>query len=105
MKTYKMNAPLVLAIYLSPLSFVFSNANVNWFGEEWLDQNYLLKWKNNEIEKIITFKVEVRTKGWVGFGLSRNGKTVNADMIFGWVNNIEPPFFYVSINSKEFEIY
>ncbi|KAL4218773.1 hypothetical protein ACF0H5_021360 [Mactra antiquata] len=49
------------------------------------NENYILFWKFNATH--ITFEVHVRTRGWVGFGLSTNGKMFPADVIVGWVND------------------
>ena len=60
------------------------------------DGNYELFW--NIAGDTILFEVNVRTLGYVGFGLSkdRTGKMSPADMIIGWVqeNNV---YFGVSI--------
>ena len=89
-----MNVLVLLLLCLN--CFEICLANDKWFSQQWLDENYLLKWNPNESEKTITFKVEVRTQGWVGFGLSRHGMTSNADMIIGWVDHHGKSFFYVS---------
>ena len=49
------------------------------------DQNYVLFWKYNTTH--VTFEVHVKTKGYVGFGISTNGKMHPADVIVGWVKN------------------
>ncbi|KAK3586460.1 hypothetical protein CHS0354_001844 [Potamilus streckersoni] len=47
--------------------------------------NYLLFWKFNDT--YITFEVHVKTHGYVGFGLSDNGKMYPADVVVGWVED------------------
>ncbi|KAK3088535.1 hypothetical protein FSP39_020262 [Pinctada imbricata] len=47
--------------------------------------NYLLYWKFNATH--ITFETHVRTKGYVGFGFSTNGKMYPADVVIGWVKD------------------
>ncbi|KAK3586456.1 hypothetical protein CHS0354_001839 [Potamilus streckersoni] len=47
--------------------------------------NYLLFWKFNDTH--ITFEVHVKTHGYVGFGLSDNGKMYPADIVVGWVED------------------
>ena len=75
------------------LFFITSNPSVSqskdeWFGQKWLDEYYLFKWKTNHLEKVITIRVEVMTKGWVSFGLSKYGKTSEVDLIIGWVRRL-----------------
>ncbi|XP_074647533.1 DBH-like monooxygenase protein 1 [Tubulanus polymorphus] len=50
---------------------------------------YLLEWKYDEKEMKggkITFRVTVKTTGYVGFGLSENGAMKGSDIVIGWVN-------------------
>ena len=47
------------------------------------DQNYVLFWKYNTTH--VTFEVHVKTRGYVGFGISSNGKMSPADVVVGWV--------------------
>ncbi|KAM7367921.1 hypothetical protein PAMP_014186 [Pampus punctatissimus] len=51
----------------------------------YLDNNHLvcLKWGFDDLEGIITFKLEVNTTGWVGFGLSPNGGMAGSDIVIG----------------------
>lgn len=44
---------------------------------------WLVDWENKEV----TFTVTVQTKGYVGLGLSRNGKMTGADIVIGGVNS------------------
>ena len=90
-----MNSSLILIIFLFYTGFVVIEGNHNWFGEKWLQQNYLLKWKTDAIEKSVTFRVEVTTNGWVGLGFSKHGKTYEADMAIGWVNELGQTTFKV----------
>ena len=58
------------------------------FGNVWqLDShgNYWLFWKTNATH--ITFETHVKTRGYVGFGLSSNGKMFPSDVVVGWVDN------------------
>ncbi|KAL3871755.1 hypothetical protein ACJMK2_039733 [Sinanodonta woodiana] len=52
-----------------------------------LDTNgsYFIFWKSNITH--ITFEVHVKTFGYVGFGLSDNGKMYPADIVVGWVKD------------------
>ena len=48
-------------------------------------RNYFLYWKVNATH--ITFETHVRTLGYVGFGLSSNGKMFPSDVVIGWVKD------------------
>lgn len=58
-----------------------------------LDENYQLLWKVREPD--IVFEVQVRTRGYVGFGFSRDGTIYGADIFIGWIDNGHT-FFHVS---------
>ena len=48
--------------------------------------NYLLFWVFNDTD--ITFEVHVRTRGWIGFGMtSSNGQMYPGDVVTGWVKD------------------
>ena len=44
---------------------------------------YTLFWDFNTTH--IAFEVQVQTLGWIGFGISPNGKMYPADVVIGWV--------------------
>lgn len=46
---------------------------------------YVLSWNFTATD--IVFKVEARSTGWVGFGISPNGGMSNSDMILAWTNS------------------
>ena len=46
---------------------------------------YALYW-NVFNDSHLEIGLEVRTSGWIGFGLSANGQMPNADIIIGWVD-------------------
>ncbi|XP_052790851.1 DBH-like monooxygenase protein 1 homolog [Mya arenaria] len=48
------------------------------------DASYILFWNFNDTH--ITFEAHVKTRGWVGLGLSENGNMFPADVAVGWVN-------------------
>jgi hypothetical protein len=82
----------VLALLLLPLI----NAN-EWIHSSWLDHyhKYHLKWKTDDRTETITFKVEVQTRGWVGFGISPNGGMKNSDIVIGWIADDGKTYFHV----------
>jgi hypothetical protein len=47
--------------------------------------DFVLFWKFNESH--ITFETHVKTRGYVGFGISPNGKMYPADIVIGWVKD------------------
>jgi hypothetical protein len=46
---------------------------------------YILHWKFDLKAEMISFAVNVSTQGWVGFGLSPNGRMSGSDVVIGWV--------------------
>lgn len=60
------------------------------------DGKYLLSWTYNETH--IVFEVRVQTKGYVGFGLSHNGRMYPSDVVIGWVRDGRT-YFSVSIKA------
>src|SRR5882724_2691446 len=61
--------------------------NYAWTGSVHLDENLFLKWRADNIAKILTLSVEVRAKGWFGIGFSRNGRMDNSDLVVGWITS------------------
>ena len=49
------------------------------------DDEYALYW-NLFNESHLEIGLEVRTSGWIGFGLSANGQMPNADIVIGWID-------------------
>ncbi|XP_061173713.1 DBH-like monooxygenase protein 1 homolog [Saccostrea echinata] len=54
------------------------------------DGKYVLFWNVNKTH--IVFEAQVETKGYIGFGLSPNGKMYPADVVVGWVKDGVPHF-------------
>lgn len=57
--------------------------------------NYWLFW--NVSDQNITFEVHVRTRGYVGFGLTSNGKMFPSDVVVGWVKPDGSVYFHVRL--------
>jgi len=51
------------------------------------DQNYWLFWTANTDTKTIVFEAHVKTHGYIGFGISPNGKMYPSDVVVGWVKD------------------
>ena len=83
---YKMLTKVVLVLNLMSIVSSFNyQFDGQWSGSRHFDQNYLFKWKTDEINKLLTIRVEVKTRGWVGFGFSAHGKMAESDLVIGWV--------------------
>lgn len=67
---------------------------------ETLDKSgkYQLEWLVDWNLKRVTFKVAAETTGYVGFGLSVNGKMSGADIVIGGVSSNGNPYFMVLNN-------
>ncbi len=61
-----------------------------------LDQDgmYQLFWNFDLDAETISFAVQVKTTGWVGFGLSPNGQMPGSDVVIGWVDGEGMEFFH-----------
>lgn len=71
---------------------------MKWTHTEVLDDvgDIILRWQPRHQE--IAFKVEARTKGYVGIGFSPNGGMKGADIVVGWVDDATgQPFLLVSV--------
>ena len=64
------------------------------------DDTYHIFWKFDE--KSITFEVHVKTKGYVGFGLSPNGGMKDSDIVIGWVKDGKAYFQVGDIVVKQY---
>ena len=72
--------------------FLLSTANVSEKYQHFapLDElgSYKLYWSVDRKHESIYFAVEVRTTGWIGFGISTgNGKMKGSDLVIGWVKD------------------
>jgi hypothetical protein len=63
------------------------------FGAQ-LDEDRLKLWWSVDMSKaVITFAVRAKTTGWVGIGISPNGKMPGSDIFMGWVSSAGKPIF------------
>ncbi|GFG39852.1 hypothetical protein Cfor_08832 [Coptotermes formosanus] len=67
-------------------------AGAHWTHSVDLDPNYSVFWTPGAED--ITFEVQVRTLGYIGFGFSADGQMPGADMVTGWVRDSQV-FFQV----------
>ena len=87
---------VVFFVWINCLDYCQAETTSNSKRENWLDHNYWFKWETNDIDKSIKIRVEVKTKGWVGFGFSKHGITTEADIVIGWVDERGQLFFNVN---------
>ena len=65
------------------------------------DQNVKLYWNVSTENKEISFTVEAKTTGWVGFGISSGqGKMKGADIVIGWVKDGKAYFKVSSVRTR-----
>lgn len=71
-----------------------------------LNDDYRLLWTVNRPQPAshfdaqeITFEVQVRTQGYIGFGFSRDGSRTGADIVIGWVEHGQTYFQVREMNS------
>jgi hypothetical protein len=59
-----------------------------------LDEDRMTLWWSVDTSKaMITFAVRAKTTGWVGIGISPNGKMPGSDIFLGWVSSAGKPIF------------
>ncbi|CAK9815881.1 MOXD1 homolog 2 [Anthophora quadrimaculata] len=67
------------------LLFVTGVLSVEWKHSAILDSNFLVLWTPGETD--VMFEIQVKTRGYVGLGFTRDDSSVGADMVIGWVDN------------------
>ena len=70
--------------------------NATLFYDDKTGRSYVLHWRVNEKDKTIYFATNASTTGWVGLGISPDGKMPNSDVVIGWVTNSGQRFFKVA---------
>lgn len=69
-----------------------------WSHSAMLNPDFRLLWSLGPSPQDITFELQVRTLGYVGFGFSKDGRMAGADMIVGWVDKGQV-YFQVSLKA------
>ena len=81
------------------LPIAFANLSTEYNHAAYLDpdENYKLYWSVKHADKSIHFAAEVKTTGWVGFGISvgLTGRMKDADIVIGWVDSKGKPYLEV----------
>ena len=68
-------------------------------------ENFKLFWSVDTEKNEVSFAVEVRTTGWVGFGISSgNGKMKGSDLVIGWVKDCKG-YLTVSVDRHSESVY
>lgn len=70
---------------------------IHWDHSVDLNDDYRVLW--NILGQEITFEVQVRTLGYVGFGFSHDGRLPGSDVAIGWVSQGQV-HFQVSFTTK-----
>ena len=65
------------------------------FNAQLNGKDYILYWNFDLQQDNISFAVRVRTTGWIGFGLSRDGLMPQSDVVIGWVGNNQQAYLQV----------
>ena len=60
-------------------------SSIEWKHSAVLDNNFLVLWTPGEND--VTFEVQVKTPGYVGFGFTKEDGSEGVDMVIGWVDN------------------
>lgn len=76
---------ILLLIVLS--SVVLCVRAARWSHSTYLSPDYRLLWSLGPGPQDITFEVQVKTLGYVGFGFSKDGRMAGSDMVVGWVDH------------------
>ncbi|XP_063706695.1 MOXD1 homolog 2 [Culicoides brevitarsis] len=98
---YKYNGKVVISLLISLLLSCYqismvsclnsgSSSLVDWSHSIDLDENYRVYW--SIVDQEITFEIQVRATGYVGFGFSPDGTIYAADMVIGWIDGGQPYF-------------
>nr|XP_022919190.1 MOXD1 homolog 2 [Onthophagus taurus]XP_022919191.1 MOXD1 homolog 2 [Onthophagus taurus] len=76
-----------LSVLLCAMCFAVLGTNAaRWSHFAMLSPDYRLLWSLGPGPQDITFELQVRTLGYVGFGFSKDGRMPGSDMIVGWVD-------------------
>jgi len=80
---------LLLIININPINTDGNHADANLF-DIFRDGSLYFSWKIDSSSKKIEFHINANTTGWVGIGLSPEGKMANADMILCYMKSSVP---------------
>lgn len=66
---------------------------IHWDHSVLMNDDFRLLWSTKYQD--ITFEIQVRTHGYIGFGFSRDGSRAGADIVIGWIDQGQT-YFQVS---------
>jgi hypothetical protein len=87
---------LVLLVASVQLVTGMQNLDLKYPFSDYLDDTFKLYWDFDMKQQKVDFAVNVSTTGWIGFGISPNGKMLQSDIVVGWVNSDGTAQFHVS---------
>lgn len=111
---YKYNGKVVISLLISLLVSCYQISMVScssggsslllgdWSHSIDLDENYRVYW--SIVDQDITFEIQVRATGYVGFGFSPDGTIYAADMVIGWIDGGQP-YFQVCQETNFFKLF
>ncbi|XP_076382479.1 DBH like monooxygenase olf413 [Megalopta genalis] len=76
---------VIASCFLPVFALISGVVSVDWKHSAALDDKFLVLWTPGEND--IMFEIQVKTLGYMGFGFSKDGDKVRADMVIGWVDN------------------
>lgn len=82
------------------LALVACSQSIEWKHSAVLDNNFLVLWTPGEND--VTFELQVKTPGYVGFGFTRDDGREGVDMVIGWVDNNGQVHLQVSDTDLEY---
>lgn len=77
---------LMKIVLINVVCVVRFASSARWSHSAMLNPDYKLLWSLGPGPQDITFELQVRTLGYVGFGFSRDGRMAGSDLIIGWVD-------------------
>lgn len=92
-QAYNVPRKKIIELVIVLLLITQSYAQQVWDHVVDLDQNYQILWTVKETDIIL--EARVRTKGYLGFGFSRDGTIYGADIFIGWIDDGHT-FYHVS---------
>lgn len=119
MKMVNTTTSMLALLFQSTMLFC-SVIGIHWDHSVNLNDDYRLLWTVSKPQKQlqqqqllgtlhpssneVTFEVQVRTLGYIGFGFSRDGDRAGADIVIGWVDQGQT-YFQVSVRRIHTTIY
>ncbi|XP_056635826.1 MOXD1 homolog 2 [Diorhabda sublineata] len=83
---------LKLVVVFLVLCLVNLSYSARWAHSVYLNPDYRLLWSLGPSPLEITFELQVKTMGYVGFGFSKDGRMAGSDMVIGWVDHKQVHF-------------